>query len=121
MTYRPLTTLEEKLISRILSVLADKSISFRSRSVKTIDSEGSIKFDEVSGGALQRALPVEAQFQDLDGVYVHALLFVIGDSIDELEFYKGDGSEICKMPDAEHWEILDLRPKHTTIPNSRNS
>lgn len=106
---RSLTAIEEQLITRILSVFADESISFRSRRVRVIDDEGSVRFEGTTRGASQRALPVEAQFMDTDGIYVHALVFVANNEIDELEIYKDDFSKIGSMPSADDWEVLDLR------------
>jgi len=78
--------------------------------VREVDREGSIKFvhDAELQQMEQRKFPVEAQYQDKDGVWIHALLFIVDREVDELEIYKDDSTPITRRPKAEEWEILDL-------------
>jgi hypothetical protein len=111
MQSRQLTSNEIDLISRILVSLGDESISFASTAnVQQIDSEGSIKFENAHllHPSPQKALPIDAQFEDSDGIWVHAILFVVGNTVDELEIYKDDGSPIVQMPGTKKWKILNL-------------
>lgn len=113
MVLRKIKTSERELIDRILSA---GSHHFKNASllvgedVSEIDNEGSIKFIHEFNDipSQQLKFPVEAQAQDGDGIWIHALLFLTGDRIDELEFYKDDSSPIRNFPDLEDWEILDL-------------
>lgn len=43
----------------------------------------------------------------MDGVWVHALLFVVDNNkVDELEIYKDDFSSVLKIPKYQEWEII---------------
>ena len=78
--------------------------------VEELDEEGSIRFvrEDRMITKPQKKCPVEAQFQDKDGVYVHALLFTLEDEVDELEIYKDDGSKIESFPASDEWELIKL-------------
>lgn len=112
MKYRKITNDERELINRILSSWLNQineNISV-GEYVKEIDKEGSIKFVHSSEpvSILQKKIPVEAQVQDVDGVWVYALLFVVDNNkVDELEIYKDDSSPIMKIPKHQEWEIID--------------
>lgn len=113
MSYRKITSAERALIERMLSFRSDEndegSIQVEDH-VKVIDKEGSLKFAHESQPKRmqQEKFPVEAQLQDLDGIWIHALLFVVDNKVDELEIYKDDSSEIVRRPRAEEWEIFKL-------------
>lgn len=114
MNYRKIALNEVKLIERILSIIKDKNISRTTNVVREIDGEGSIKFSKMGHNINkppQKALPVEAQFQDIDGIFIHAILFVVDDEVDELEIYKDDGSPVMSKPHPNGWSFIDLRAK----------
>lgn len=108
MTLRKLTNNERELVKLILDAKGEP-IEFVDE-VKTIDTEGSLKFSHhgVFADKEHKKFPVEAQSRDTDGVWIHALLFLIDDEVDELEFYKDDSSSIRSMPTPKDWEIIDL-------------
>ena len=111
MSSRKLTDAEFALIQRIISVRRNEAERLQvGVDVTELDREGSIKFVQDRGlkEIEQRKFPVEAQAQDEDGMWIHALLFLADNRIDELEIYKDDGSMIRKMPGLEQWQILDL-------------
>lgn len=61
-------------------------------------------------------VPVEATYSDVGNLDPHsprvnALLHVQGNLLDELEFYKDDGTEIVRWPDPEELEIEIRRPE----------
>ncbi len=113
MSWRKITAAERSLIDRILSFRPSEvgGTSFDVEDhVKELDREGSLEFvrDLESQHMEQSKFPVEAQYQDKDGMWIHALLFVVDKKVDELEIYKDDSSPITQMPKPEEWEILDL-------------
>jgi len=113
MSWRKITAAERSLIDRVLSFRPSDAggIPFDVKDhVKELDPEGSIKFlhDLEPQQMEQIKFPVEAQYQDKDGTWIHALLFVVDKKVDELEIYKDDASPITRMPKPEEWEILDL-------------
>lgn len=109
---REITSDEQELINRILSFRSkklDEKDIFVGERVEEIDMEGSIKFVHDSTPLIlqQQKFPVEAQFQDKDGVWVYALLFIVDAKVDELEIYKDDSSPILQMPKPQKWQITD--------------
>jgi hypothetical protein len=109
---RKTITAERTLIDRILSFRPSEGGNryYVGDYVKELDPEGSIKFvfESESKKIEHTKFPVEAQYQDRDGIWIHALLFVVDTKVDELEIYKDDSSPIKQMPKPEEWEILDL-------------
>jgi hypothetical protein len=69
--------------------------------VRTIDDNGSIEFSTLAGdeARVTRRIPVEGEYEDIDGVTVHILLFVVNGLVDELEIHKEDGSQVVKVPE----------------------
>ncbi len=112
MFHRKITAAERSLIDRILS-FRPSEVGVNpfevDDHVKEIDREGSLKFghDLEPQKMEQSKFPVEAQYQDKDGIWIHALLFVVDKKVDELEIYKDD-SPITRRPEPDEWEILDL-------------
>lgn len=112
--FRSLTEDEAALIRRLL--VADfpgkeeieKQIS--DVSVREIDEDGSLEF-RVRGATkapVERRIPVEAEAEDADGGDVHVLLHVVDGLVDELEFYKEDGSRVLKRPRPEDMRLMVL-------------
>ena len=111
MAYRRITTDEQNLVKLLLGTLKNENATFHcSDDVEEIDREGSLKFrhGNVAGKNEQQKFPVEAQAKDADGTWIHALLFLVNDDVDELEFYKDDSSGIVRKPSSRDWEIIDL-------------
>jgi hypothetical protein len=114
MKYRDITVNELELLERLLFFRLSEQMMSKHRGkkylVKEIDKNGSLKF--IHEGNLsqlaQRKFPVEAQSLDKDNIYIHALLFLVNDEIDELEFYKDDSSSILQMPKPQDWEIIEF-------------
>jgi uncharacterized protein DUF6984 len=114
---RPITPFEASLINRIVNAgsgryhavptLADERVS-------ELPAEGTIRFTAYRSDS-SRKYPIEAEAADVDGILIHALLFVNNDGcIAELELYKEDGSPIADMPPAEAWTIVDLPSRPPT-------
>lgn len=114
MSYRKITSAERALLDRLLSFRPDgrdtASAQVEKYLVREIDEEGSLKFAHNAASAQleQKKFPVEAQCQDADGVWIHALLFLVDSKVDELEIYKDDSSPIVRMPKPEDWELFAL-------------
>jgi hypothetical protein len=113
--FRPPTATEAEIIQRL--VAADfpgkKEIAnqLRNYQVRTIDREGSLKL-RLTGAApaakIEKAVPVQAEAPDSDGVHVHFLLHVVHGFAAELEIYKNDLSEIRRLPRADELEVIVL-------------
>lgn len=76
--------------------------------VASIDSNGSLRL-AVSGGRpaqVRFRVPVEAEYDDHDGVVVHVLVHVVNGYLDELEVYREDGGRVV-IPIGDHpeWRI----------------
>jgi hypothetical protein len=61
---------------------------------RRLDDDGCLELSAqaVPPAAVVRSIPVEAEIDDADGVTIHILLHVVDGYIDELEFYRDDGS-----------------------------
>lgn len=113
MKRRKITNNERELINQILLSWLSQSKGRNilvGEQVEEIDTEGSIKFIHSSEpiSILQKKIPVEARVQDVDGIWVHALLFLVDNNkVDELDIYKDDSSPILKKLKYLEWEIID--------------
>lgn len=113
-SYREVTPTERLLLNRLIFLRPLKgdqpAVEVEQYRVRVLDEQGSLKFAHNFDFKQleQRKFPVEAQVQDVDGIWIHALLFTVGDKVDELEIYKDDGSAIIRMPQPHEWEILEL-------------
>ena len=109
---RTLGAAERQLLERLLSVdfpgRHELLLQVETALVEPIDSEGSLRFVISSNVAapVVRRIPIEAQCQDADGMWIHALLHVVKGRISELEFYKDDSSPIIRMPTRDEWELV---------------
>jgi hypothetical protein len=110
--FRDFTSYEYEVIARLLSVQfagrREVAQQLEHAKARTIDESGSLK---ISPGVATLApvahrVPVEAEGRDTDGVQVHVLLHVVKGQVDELEFYKADGSPIHQWPDPSTMEIF---------------
>jgi uncharacterized protein DUF6984 len=109
---RPLTQEEKKLFG----VLFQENFPGRDELVKQIDNSlveqldahGCLEFHNVSGlpARVKSRIPVEGEFEDLDGVTIHVLVHVVDHRIKSLEIFKNDSSEIIKMPEPKKLRIF---------------
>jgi hypothetical protein len=114
MAYRETTSGERTLLDRLLSFHSNGRDGVTAKVekylVRELDEEGSLKFAHSAelSQPEQHKFPVEAQCRDADGIWIHALLFVVDGKVDELEIYKDDSSSIIQMPEPQDWEIFEL-------------
>ena len=112
--FRHLTVREQGIIDRLL----EKAFPGRDEIyqqiqqclVRTIDAEQSLGFlvAENMHSQVKKRIPVEAEFQDADGVLIHILLHVVDGQVKELEIYKEDGSSIIESPDPSQLKVVCL-------------
>jgi hypothetical protein len=113
-TFRGFTSYEREIIDRLL----EKAFPGRDEIweqmqnclVRAIDEDKSLEFLVKSKvqAKVKRRIPVEAEFQDSDGVLMHLLLHVVDGKVNELEIYKEDGSPIIERPDPSKLKIVCL-------------
>ncbi len=109
---RPLNILEQQMLNRMLSAdfpgQRELKLQLDGALVDRIDDNGSLRFVLSADVAapVERRIPVEAQSQDTDGMWIHALLHVTDGKLAELEIYKDDSSSVVNLPDANLWELL---------------
>jgi hypothetical protein len=113
-TFRDLTPHEQGIIDRLLEKAFpgrdEICEQMKSCLVRTIDEDKSLEFLVKSDvkAKVKRRIPVEAEFQDTDGVLIHILLHVIDAKVNELEIYKEDGSPIIESPDPSRLQVVCL-------------
>lgn len=68
--------------------------------VKQIDDNGSLclRTSVAEPAPVERRIPVEASYEDADGIRVHLLLHVIEGYVDELEVYRDDSASVISSP-----------------------
>jgi len=98
----------EDLVSQNFAGSAERVGQIEGLHVQSIDSNGSLRL-AVSGGRPARVrlrVPVEAEYDDRDGVVVHVLVHVVKGYLDELEVYREDGGRVV-IPIVDHpgWRI----------------
>lgn len=78
--------------------------------VTEIDENGSLEFDvKIKTKAnVKRRIPIEAEYEDADGITIHLLLHVVDGIVKELEIYKDDTSTTIKMPEVKNLRLLNL-------------
>jgi hypothetical protein len=114
MILRTLSETERQLLERLLSVdvpgRPELLLQVKEALVKPIDGNGSLRFVIKSDvvAPVARRIPVEAQCQDNDGMWIHALLHVVNGKISELEIYKDDSSPVIKRPTRDEWDLVVL-------------
>jgi hypothetical protein len=112
--FRKLTPDEGALIKRLLDAdfpgRKELRAQIEAASVREVDEDGSLEFRvrTAQKAPVARRVPVEAEARDADGGNVHVLLHVVDGRVDELEFYKEDGSRVLKRPALEELRILVL-------------
>jgi len=113
MAERMISPLEYELICRIIEYPVESRYPIvpigADDVIEEIRGESTIRFRY--GGEIrrrQKKYQVEAESLDVDGMTVHALLFVADGRVTELEMFKDDSSGIIRLPSAEQWRCLDL-------------
>ena len=87
------------------------AIQAQNASAKTLDAEGSIALDPGTNAPVadvERRVPVEAEFEDADGVTIHVLLHVVDGLMNEMELYREDSGPILSDRVPTDWRILTL-------------
>jgi hypothetical protein len=112
---RPLSERERRMLAALLA--ADfpgrSALSVQAAHVKgrRIDQNGSLALapePETLRAEVVRRIPVEAEFDDQDGVGVHVLLHVLDGYLNELEIYREDSSPLQREPDPEDFRLIVL-------------
>ncbi|MFJ2370432.1 DUF6984 family protein [Microbacterium sp. NPDC087665] len=98
----------EDLVSQNFAGSAELAGQIEGLRVASIDSNGSLRL-AVSGGPpaqVRFRVPVEAEYDDRDGVVVHVLVHVVNGYLDELEVYREDGGRVViPVVDHQDWRI----------------
>lgn len=79
--------------------------------VDPIDDDGSLRLRPTAStvpAAVSRRIPVEARYPDVDGVFVHVLMHVVGGVLDELEVYREDSGPVLLAPSES--ATMELEP-----------
>lgn len=105
----PEVTLLNRLLERDFPGRDEIAKQVNSARVEQIDSNGSLKFFVSSPTRVvtKFRIPVEGEFEDIDGTTIHVLLHVVNGIVDELEVYKDDSSAVRSMPDAKQLRIFN--------------
>jgi hypothetical protein len=113
--WRPLSIAEHEMLSKLLIAQfpgsRELAIQAQNASAKTLDAEGSIALDPGTNAPVadvERRVPVEAEFEDADGVTIHVLLHVVDGLMNEMELYREDSGPILSDRVPTDWRILTL-------------
>lgn len=104
--HRDLKNEEREILERLVGPDFPGSAELREqlKSVKAelIDEDGGLALQSLGGppAPVKWRVPTEAECKDSDGGALHVLLHVLNGRMCELEFYKENGSRVCKLPDA---------------------
>jgi hypothetical protein len=113
-TFRDLTLHERRIIDRLLAKAFpgrdELCEQMKNCFVRAIDEDKSLEFLVKSNvkAKVKKRIPIEAEFEDIDGVLIHILLHVIDGMVNELEIYKEDGSPIIERPDPSKLKVVCL-------------
>ena len=114
--FRPLTERERSVLEQLLADdfpgVEGLRKQLASPLVRTIDEFGSLTVKPSSGekAEVTKTVPVEAEFEDVDGVTISILLFVHAGLVYELQLFKGDDSAIIRWPVAEEMKEATSEP-----------
>jgi hypothetical protein len=111
--FRKLSDNERRVLEKLLreefpgcSSLRDQLMSIAARSA---DENGSAWLRSAEGAepaATAKRIPVEADYDDEDGVTVHVLLHVLNGFMDELEIFREDSGPLLEPVDADKLRVL---------------
>jgi hypothetical protein len=80
-------------------------------SARRIDANGSLALApgaDTPRAEVMRRIPVEAEFDDQDGVTAHVLLHVVDGYLNELEVYREDSAPLQREPAPEDFRLIVL-------------
>ena len=112
--FRPLTDAECVILGRLLDTEFKGRDAVREQInhslVRVIDENSSLEFSVQTNlkADVEKRIPVEAQYVDVDGTAVHFLLHIVEQRVRELEIYKDDSSPVIRTPDAKDLEVIHL-------------
>ncbi len=112
--FREINSNEKRLLEHLLNVdFPGRDAIWEQVSnslVAEIDENGSLEFKSKIGikANVKKRIPIEAEFEDIDGVKVHLLLHVVNGVVKELEIYKDNGSSIIRIPETKNIRIVEL-------------
>lgn len=114
--YRDMTDRERGLLAKLLApdfpgrdALAAQLATAQ---VRVIDEDGCLEFlvrSDEGIDAVKYAVPTEGEYEDVDGVTVHVLLYVTGKKVQELEFYREDNARVRSWPRLEALRVFAPR------------
>ena len=111
--YREMTDQERKLLSSLLARPFPGRDQIRdqvgSALVEQVDANGSLAFkinSTVLCEDVKYAVPTEGEYLDADGMSVHILLHVIGDSVFSVEVYREDLKRLLNPIDIDKMEVF---------------
>lgn len=117
--FRSLTTCETDILlamfARDFPGRAELLEQLRSCSVRSIDVDGGLEFlvhSSATAMQIQHRIPVEAEYEDVDGIVVHILLHVLQGKISELEFYREDGGLVRQRPMPNQLRVFVAETAH---------
>lgn len=109
---RALTSYEKRLINRLLeeefpgrdAILEQ----IKSSQARQIDAHGCLEFRVGTDlpAVTRFRVPVEGEFEDVDGVTIHILLHIVDEKAKTLEIFKEDLSEVIRLPEPEHLRLF---------------
>lgn len=112
---RRLTSEEDTLLRLLLSSNFPGDANLREQlpecKVCALDANGSLRITAEAGktASVVRRIPVEAEYDDADGVGVHVLLHVLEGFLHELEVYREDSNRVqIPATRAQSIQVLTL-------------
>ena len=109
---RPLNDREARMMGKLLESefpgskeLARQALALEG---KELDDNGSLALfpsGEATPAAVEKRIPVEAEFSDEDGTTAHVLLHVVRGYLAELEIYREDSGRLLRPPDADDLRV----------------
>jgi len=109
--FRQPTDWERRLLDRLFeasfSGREELLRQMKDAQVRTIDEYGSLglKVTDRVPAPVKNRIPVEGEFDDIDGVPIGVLLFVSHGVAYELQIYRLDGGPIIKLPDPSELRV----------------
>ncbi len=113
--YRDLSFEEQRLLERLLEMQfagRDELLSqLASCLAREVDDNGSLELVSHAGerrADVRSRVPVEAEYEDADGVTVHLLLHVVEGKLGELEVYREDGGAVQRRASPSQLRVVSL-------------
>jgi hypothetical protein len=112
---RPLSDRERDVLAKLLSADFPGRLALLAQAsdvkVRRIDRNGSLALSpepDAPPAEVVRRIPVEAEFDDRDGVGVHVLLHVLDGYMNELEIYREDSAPLQREPEPRDLRLIVL-------------